>query len=247
VGLVAAIAAVVGLGALFNLTGTNVALAAGERELVVDISHLKGWMEGYTPDPSGETLQKTRYIDDSFEIEYVYDLPQDDAAPYLSYSVTFEPSESDANTTYVSLWGGTKVAFYVFGEVQVSAGKNELFRWGDESRFGLLRTVDPSETSSWRRRESGWCTCWSRGFISTTPRVLGLLTPYLEKLDAFPVEVNGYGRARSVDRLDHVEEVVLDLAELEARAGHVLDGGPVQVRPTGAIAASSRRARLNGK
>ena len=191
VGLVAAVAAVVGLGALFNLTGTNVALAAGERELVVDISHLKGWMEGYTPDPSGETLQKTRYIDDSFEIEYVYDLPQDDEAPYLSYSVTFEPSPSDANTTYVSLWGGTKVAFYVFGEVQVEVQeKNELFRWGDESRFGLL-LADGRPFGNVFVAKKGKRVVYllvSGIYFDDSESFSGFLTPYLEKLDAFPVE-----------------------------------------------------------
>ena len=191
VGLAAAVAAVVGLGALFNLTGTNVALAAGERELVIDISHLTGWMEGYTPDPSGETLQKTRYIDDSFEIEYVYDLPQDDEAPYLSYSVTFEPSPSDANTTYVSLWGGTKVAFYVFGEVQVEVQeKNELFRWGDESRFGLL-VADGRPFGNVFVAKKGKRVVYllvSGIYFDDSESFSGFLTPYLEKLDAFPVE-----------------------------------------------------------
>lgn len=190
-GLVAALGAIVGLGALFNLTGTNVALAAGERELVVDITHLQGWMEGYTPNLTGESLSKTRYIDDSFEIEYVYDVPEDDEAPYLSYSVTFEPSVSDASTTYVSLWGGTKVAFYVFGEVQVEVREmNEIFRWGDESRFGLLLAGDRPFGNVFVAKKGKRVVYLlvSGIYFDDSESFSGFLTPYLEKLDAFSVE-----------------------------------------------------------
>ncbi len=190
-GLLAALAAVIGLGALFNLSGTSVALAAGERELVVDIAHLGGWMEGYTPDPAGETLEKTRYIDDSYEIEYVYDLPENDEAPYLSYTVTFEPSASDASTTYVSLWGGTKVAFYVFGEVQVEVQeKNELFRWGDESRFGLLLAEGRPFGNVFVAKKGKRVVYLlvSGIYFDDSESFSGFLTPYLERLDAFSVE-----------------------------------------------------------
>jgi len=191
VGIVASLGAVVGLGALFNLTGTEVALAAGERELIVDISHLQGWMEGYTPSPAGETLSKTRYIDDSFEIEYVYDLPEDDEAPYLSYTVTFEPNPSDASTTYVSLWGGTKVAFYVFGEVQVEVQeKNELFRWGDESRFGLLLAEGRPFGNVFVAKKAKRVVYLlvSGIYFDDSQSFSDFLTPYLERLDAFAAE-----------------------------------------------------------
>lgn len=191
VGIVASLGVVVGLGALFNMTGTNVALAAGERELVVDISHLRGWIPGYTPNPAGETLSKTRYIDDSFEIEYVYDLPEDDEAPYLSYTVTFEPSESDASTTYVSLWGGTKVAFYVFGEVQVEVQeKNEIFRWGDESRFGLLLAGDRPFGNVFVAKKGKRVVYLlvSGIYFDDSESFSDFLTPYLDRLDTFSAE-----------------------------------------------------------
>jgi hypothetical protein len=187
-GLLASVVTVIGLGALFNMSGTSVALAAEERELVVDISHLKEWMEGYSPDPAGETLEKTRYIDDSYEIEYVYDLPENDEAPYLSYTLTFEPSTSDASTTYVSLWGGTKVAFYVFGDVQVDVQeKNELFRWGDESRFGLLVAEGrPFGNVFVAKKDKRVVYLLVSGIYFDDPESFSsFLTPYLERLDAF--------------------------------------------------------------
>ena len=190
-GIVASLAAVLGLGALFNLSGTNVALAAGERELVLDISHLTGWIPGYTPDLAGETVTKTRYLDDSFEIEYEYDLPQDGEAPYLSYNLSFEPSESDASTTYVSLWGGTKVAFYVFGEVQVEVEeKNELFHWGDQSRFGLLLAEGKPFGNLFVAKKGKRVVYLlvSGIYFNDSDDVSAFLAPYLERLDAFAAE-----------------------------------------------------------
>ncbi len=189
--LVAAVGAVIGLGALFNLTGTNVALAAGERDLVLDISHLTGWIPSYTPNLEGEKVTKTRYIDDSYEIEYVYDIPEDDEAPYLSYTVTFEPSAGDATTTYVSLWGGTKVGFYVFGEVQVDVQeKNDLFRWGDESRLGLLLTDGRPFGNVFVARKGKRVVYLlvSGVYFDDADALTGLLAPYLERLDAFALD-----------------------------------------------------------
>jgi hypothetical protein len=191
VGIVASLAAVLGLGALFNLSGTDVALADGERELVLDISHLTGWIPGYTPDLAGETITKTRYLDDSFEIEYEYDLPQNEEAPYLSYNLTFEPSESDASTTYVSLWGGTKVAFYVFGEIQVEVEeKNELFRWGDQSRFGLLLAEGKPFGNVFVAKKGKRVVYLlvSGIYFDDSENVTAFLAPYLERLDAFAAE-----------------------------------------------------------
>jgi hypothetical protein len=179
---------VIGLGALFNLTGTNVALAAGERDLVLDIAHLTSWMSEYTPDPAAESVSKTRYIDDSYEIEYVYDVPEDDGAPYLSYTVTFEPTAGDATTTYVSLWGGTRFGFYVFGEVQVEVQeKNDLYQWGDESRMGLLLANGQPFGNVFVARKGKRVVYLlvSGVYFDDKESLTELLSPYMARLEAF--------------------------------------------------------------
>ncbi|MGH9334495.1 MAG: hypothetical protein ACRD21_12175 [Vicinamibacteria bacterium] len=186
--IVAGVGVIFSLGALFNLTGKEVELGPGERELVLDISHLTGWMEDYIPNLKGEKVVKRRYVDDSYEIEYVYDLPDDDDAPYLSYSLTFEPSESDASTTYVSLWGGTKIGFYVSGEVEVKVREdNDLLRWGDESRFGVL-FADGQPFGNVFVAKKGKRVVYlivSGIYFDDAETVSGFLVPYLEKLDAY--------------------------------------------------------------
>jgi hypothetical protein len=130
----------VGLGLVFNASGESEPLTAYERALLLDIEHLCGWLKNFEPDISRERATKTRYFDDSYELEYIYDVPAENA-PYLSYSITFEGSETDARTTYASFWGGTHIGLFV-GEGELGFREtNELFSWGDESKFGTL-TLD---------------------------------------------------------------------------------------------------------
>jgi hypothetical protein len=181
-------AAFVGLGTLYSMTGTEETLAPGERELMLDIGHLAGWMEGYAPDLAGETVIKTRYADHSYDIQYTYEVP-DDSAPYLSYMLNFEPTETDADSTYFSLWGGSKVAFYAFGAMDVAVDEqDDLFRWGDESRFGVLRTEGkPFGNVFIAKRGKTVVYLLLTGIYFEDPdNVSTLLTPYLEKLDALP-------------------------------------------------------------
>ena len=143
-------------------------------------------MVGYTPDLAGERMTKTRYFDDSYEIEYVYDLPDDEEAPYLTYSLTFEGTEADARGTYTSIWGGTNVAFMMLGDTEVSVDeRSELFRWGDFSRFGVLTTDGvPFGNVFLARRGSMVVYLLLAGvYFDEGESVSELLTPYLEKLD----------------------------------------------------------------
>ena len=128
-------------------------------------------MAGYTPDLAGERMTKTRYVDDSYKIEYVYDLPDDEAAPYLTCSLTFESTEADARGTYTSIWGGTKVAFMMLGDTEVSVDeRSELFHWGDFSRFGVLTTDGIPFGTFFSGGGEAWSfTSFSPASISTKP------------------------------------------------------------------------------
>jgi hypothetical protein len=191
ISLVASLIALVGLGALFNLTGKEVALDEGERSLVLDIAHLAEWMPEYTPDPAAEKVIKRRYIDDSYEIEYVYDVPDRDDAPYLSYTLSFERNEADASTTYLSYWGGTRIAFYAFGEVEVEVNENnELFRWGDESRFALLSSEGTGFGNVFLAKKGRTVVYMlvSGIYFDEAENASGFLSPYLERLETHVAE-----------------------------------------------------------
>lgn len=237
VAIIGTIGFVLSLGLLFNMTGEELELTAPERELVLDITHLSMWLGEYAPDAAAETVTKTRYIDDSYEIEYVYDVPEDDAAPYLTYTLAFEQNTSDATTTYHSYWGGTKVAFYVFGDVDISVEeKNELFAWGEESKFRILE----AEGVPFRQRvhrEKGRkpsFICWYRSSISTTRRrSQRCFLPYSRSsTNTRPRPDAQFGRSfrfHRVDRFDDVEKVILYVHDLESRSSHVPERRSIQI------------------
>ena len=128
-------------------------------------------MAGYTPDLAGERMTKTRYVDDSYKIEYVYDLPDDEAAPYLTCSLTFESTEADARGTYTSIWGGTKVTFMMLGDTRSRSTRVASYFTGaifPGSEFSR-QTASLSETVFSRGGEAWSFTFFSPASISTKP------------------------------------------------------------------------------
>ena len=129
---------IVGGGAFFLLTAKDVPVTSADREAVLDISDVALWMDDFSPDSSKESLKKTKYIDKSYDIEYEYDDSLNDDAPYLMCSITVEPSISDARFSYTAMKAGFSLGFS--GEPGVKrVGRNDLFRWGDDSEFSLLK------------------------------------------------------------------------------------------------------------
>jgi len=139
-GLVALIAFVAGIGALYVFTATEQEVTAEERRLIVDAEALAGLVKCFVPDPSRETITKRRYLDRSYEIEYEYDDPNDDYAPYLYCCVTVERKQSDAITSYVAAWQTSRLGMVwrPGAEVEV-VERNSLFRRGDTSRFAVVK------------------------------------------------------------------------------------------------------------
>lgn len=173
-----------GMGLVFNASGQTEPLQTEERALLLDIDYLVLWMDGYVPDVAGESVSKRRFLDDSYEIDYVYDLAGDDDAPYLAYTITFEGSESDATTTYLSSWGGTEVGFFVGdGDVDVKES-NELFHWGDASKFAILTTQGrPFGNVFVARRGTTVVYFLVAGlYFDEAQPIEQLLSPYLKKL-----------------------------------------------------------------
>jgi len=82
----------VGGGALFMLTAKEVPVTVADKEAVLDIADVALWLDGFSPDSSKESLKKTKYLDKSYAIEYVYDDSLNDEAPYLMCSISVEPT-----------------------------------------------------------------------------------------------------------------------------------------------------------
>ena len=128
-------------GFLFMATGTEEPVTGEDRAVLVDINLVAEWMEDYVPERRGEKVTKTRYIDGSYDIDYEYDIPDTEDAPYLNCTVTVETTRSDALVSYDMLWAGEKLGLSMFSDIEIDVvERNDLFRWGDHSRFAILQS-----------------------------------------------------------------------------------------------------------
>lgn len=125
-------------GLAFEFTKKELPVQPKDRQVVLDIQRLEQYVEGYQSNPQHETIEKHRYFDDSHEVYYEYEDPGDEGL-YLICTVTVERNESDANTTYLAESAGTEFgAAFAEGQVEF-VDRNDLFRWGDKSRFSLIK------------------------------------------------------------------------------------------------------------
>lgn len=142
--IIGVILLVVAFGALYWATSTAEPLGPNDKSAIVDIDSFLKWSgDAYTPDYSGEKIVKTRFIDESYDVDYNFDIPEDPDAPYLNCNITIEKTEADAAASYVGQWAGAILGMQIIGSADVEViERNDLFSWGDESTFAVLSIDD---------------------------------------------------------------------------------------------------------
>ncbi|MEM9593262.1 MAG: hypothetical protein AAGD06_03325 [Acidobacteriota bacterium] len=134
--VVGLVAVLVGLGVLFELSADEVPLSADERGLLLDAEALARDTPDLGVDVANERAYKKQYFDKSYALEYEYE----DSSLYLNYSINWEPKRSDAMAVYLPMWDSTRVGLQIGGGGELAvAERNDLFSWGDTSRFGILQ------------------------------------------------------------------------------------------------------------
>ncbi len=84
-----------------------------------------------------ESFSKKKYLDGSYEIDYEFDDPSNEDAPYVMCSIAVEPKASDALFSYTAMQAGLNIGFGAKEEME-QVERNDLFQWGDSSKFCLL-------------------------------------------------------------------------------------------------------------
>ena len=184
---IAALAAIViGLGALFYYTSEEEPVSPQERELVVQAGELAPLLEGVEVDPAAESIVKTRYFDGSFDIDYEYTHPGEQPL-YVQSSVHFEPSVSDARTTYRALGVGLTMGLSLSGEEIEQAERNDLLKWGDESRCAILTAQgQPVGNFFVARQDRRVFHVLISGHVIEDPQALReLVEPHLKRLESY--------------------------------------------------------------
>jgi hypothetical protein len=114
----------------------SASLTEKDKAAVLQIEDLALWIEGFIPDPTKESLVKTKEFDNSYDIEYTYEDEEGDTPLYLYHSVSVQPTSSDAMIVHKAVDFGTWIGS---GETKLVT-RNDLFSWGDESEFCLWQT-----------------------------------------------------------------------------------------------------------
>lgn len=109
-----------------------------DRRLVLTADDLALHLPGFIPDPNKETLEKSSSAIGSFEIEYEYDGGEDDRVRYLTSSLNRTTRLSEAKVAYLTAWTTTSLASNLMMEDVEVFEREGVFRWGDESHFGVV-------------------------------------------------------------------------------------------------------------
>jgi hypothetical protein len=108
-------------------------LEEGDRDLVLKIGQLQPYGLSLPPDfTSYESFKRERWIDGSVMIEYEFEAPEELGLPYLYSIAERHPSNADACMSFSAGNLGARL-----GGIELSE-RNDLFQFGDKSRFGLL-------------------------------------------------------------------------------------------------------------
>jgi hypothetical protein len=176
-----------GAAALYLWSAESLEVTPADRQLVVTVDDLAPWLDDVTPDRSAETVQKSRYFDGSWDIEYEYEHPDEDVPLYINSSVTVEHTTQDARTTYASLGVGVRIGLTVSKtEGMQLVDRNDLYRWGDQSRCTLVTVGGRPVGTLFLARKATYVFYFAvTGLALDNGAELGqLLDPHLKRLEA---------------------------------------------------------------
>ncbi|MCA8914324.1 MAG: hypothetical protein KDB90_02845 [Planctomycetes bacterium] len=124
--------AFIALGFAFLAMADEKPATEADKQLVLTVTALEPYIADYTADPARGTFTRRDNIDGSWEVEYEYE----DDELYIMSGYYRENSADDAKYTVTGHGLGTSIGFS--GEDIKEVEHNELFRWGDDSKFYLV-------------------------------------------------------------------------------------------------------------
>ena len=172
-------------GALLIWSAKSIEVTPADRQLVVTVDELLPWLDDFSPDYTAESLEKTRYFDGSWEVEYSYDHTAEDTGLFISSTVAVEPTLQDAQTSYASMGVGLRIGFSLQDTADMKlTDRDDLFRWGDQSQCTLI-TIDGRPVGNIFLARHGkriFCVVLSGLAMEDSASLGQLLMPHLERI-----------------------------------------------------------------
>jgi len=174
-----------GLAYLYAKSGEQLAATAQDRAVVIDAAALAAHVPGLAVDPAKEQLKKERNAFGVVTVSYEY---EGQPALYVKSSATFDKTASDAKTSYGGARLGLEGYLAATGKLQTVA-RDDLLRWGDESRSSLLvRDGKPLGNFFIARKGGRVFMLMTAGIYFDDPALMSeLLRPRLEAMERHAV------------------------------------------------------------
>lgn len=188
VAVVASVVLVLGLivafAAFYGFTAKDFEVNDAVRACVLTAADAGEWFE-MDVKPELEEWDAEQYIDRSVQLYYYYN--DEEESVYLNCNLTEEPKRSDAVMSYQIEWNGLKLTNrFGPGSTIGLEEADEVFRWGDESKFAFQILEGERYGFAFVTRKGGkvfFLDCW--GLLLEDPEeIADFITPHLEQLDS---------------------------------------------------------------
>jgi hypothetical protein len=165
--------------------GYRVALHPGDRELCVTVDDLLPLPGGAVKLPAHEKLERLFHTDGSKEVTYEYDASGEAHPLFLSSGVSESTSDRDARTEFVGRQAAVGLGSLVSGTKLDEMPRDDLLRWGDESRSTLLTVKgEPAGNYFLARKGSRLFSLILTGVYLDKPESLrAVVLPHLERME----------------------------------------------------------------
>jgi hypothetical protein len=164
-------------------------VTATDRGMVITAERLADFAPNLQPDSSRGNLRKARHLDGSRELTYEYESAEGAAKTlFVNHQIGVEGSAQDAQYAYGGLGIGTNIGFRLGGAGEMrQVERNDLWRWGDDSKCALLMNGDAKVGNLFMARKGRrYFSLMIVGVYFEDPQAIQeLLGPMLQRLDSY--------------------------------------------------------------
>ncbi|HEY7311564.1 MAG TPA: hypothetical protein VH643_19530 [Gemmataceae bacterium] len=164
-------------------------VTAADRGMVITSGRLAEFIPALQHDPSRGKLRKVRHLDGNRELTYEYEAEEgEDNSLFIQHQIGVERTAQDAQYAYGGLGIGTNIGLRILGSGKVrQVERNDLWRWGDDSKCILLMNGDNKVGNLFMARKGRrYFTLMIVGvYFENSNAIQQLLGPTLQRLDSY--------------------------------------------------------------
>jgi hypothetical protein len=112
-------------------------ISESDTQVIVTANDLVPYFDDYAPTIEHESFQKVQYLDQSVELTYEYDSPNEND-PFVSTTISYERNKGDASGVYLATWTFQKLGLKSEDQKFELEELDSFYSIGDRSRFANI-------------------------------------------------------------------------------------------------------------